>query len=116
MRESYPQGNRVSNIEQMRPPHSNTGRVNLMVRPRYIVFDDALQDPTLGWTVDQFAEALRSPLGAVGVRVVRQHSVGPTSPMGGFQVRGCTRSQYNTMLDMVDRVVNGVLNSVSGSK
>jgi hypothetical protein len=88
--------------------------VNLTVCARYIVFDDALQDRTLGWTADQFAEALRSPLGAIGVRVVRQRSVGSTSPMGGFQVRGCTRSQYNAMLDMVDRVVNGVIISLSG--
>jgi len=33
-----------------------------MICPRYIVFDDALQDRRLGWTADQFAEALRSPL------------------------------------------------------
>jgi hypothetical protein len=88
--------------------------VNLTVCPRYIVFDDALKDRTPGGTADQFAEALRSPLAAIGVRVVRQHSVGPTSPTAGFQVRGCTRSQYNTMLNMVDRIVNGVINSLSG--
>jgi hypothetical protein len=63
---------------------------------------------------DQFAEALRSPLGAIGVRVVRQHSVGSTSPMGGLQVRGCTRGQYNTLSDMVDRVVNGIIDNLSG--
>ena len=80
-----------------------------MICPRYIVFDDAPQDRMLGWTADQFAEALRSPLAAIGVRVVRQHSVGSTSPMAGFQVRGCSRSQYNTKLNMVDHVVNGVM-------
>jgi hypothetical protein len=91
----------------------NTGG-NLMVRPRYTVFDDAIQDQTLGWTADQFAEALRSPLAAIGVRVVRRHSVGSTSPTAGFQVRGCTRGQYKTMLNMVDHIVNGVINSLSG--
>jgi len=56
-----------------------------MVCPRYMVFDDALQDRTLGWTADQFAEALRSPRAAIGVPVVRQHSVGSTSPMADFR-------------------------------
>jgi hypothetical protein len=83
--------------------------MNLMVCPRYIVFDDAIQDQTLGWTADQFAKALRSPLAAIGVRVVRQHCVGSTSPAAGFQVRGCTRSQYKTMLNMVDRIVDAVV-------
>jgi hypothetical protein len=92
---------------------STTPGVNLTVRPRYVVFDDTLEDRTLGCTADQFAEALRSPLGKIGVRVVRQRSIGSTSSLGGFQVRGCTRSQYNTMLDMVDRVVNGVIDSLS---
>lgn len=72
-----------------------------MICPRYIVFDDALQDRRLGWTADQFAEALRSPLAAIGVRVVRQYGARSNSPMAGFQ--------YNTKLNTVDHVVNGVM-------
>jgi hypothetical protein len=83
-----------------------------MTCPRSIVFDDAPQDRRLGWTADQFADALRSPLAAIGVRVVRQHSVGFTSPIAGFRVRGCSRSQYNSKLDSVCHVVNGVLKPV----
>jgi hypothetical protein len=80
-----------------------------MICPRYIVFDDALQDRRLGWTADQFAEALRSPLAAIGVRVVRQHGARSKSPMAGFQARGWARSQYNAKLNTVDHVVKGVM-------
>jgi hypothetical protein len=46
-----------------------------MTCPRSIVFDDAPQDRRLGWTADQFADALRSPLAAIGVRrVTDSHS------------------------------------------
>jgi hypothetical protein len=80
-----------------------------MIYPRYIVFDDALQDRRRGPTADQFADALRSPLAAIGVRVVRQHGARSNSPMAGFQARGWSRSQYNAKLNTVDHVVNGVL-------
>jgi hypothetical protein len=84
-----------------------------MIRPRYIVFDDTPQDRRLGWTADQFANALRSPLAAIGVRVVRQHGAGSTSPRAGFQVRGWSRSQYNSKLNTVEHVVNGVMESLT---
>jgi hypothetical protein len=84
-----------------------------MIRPRYIVFDDSPQDRGLGWTADQFANALRSPLAAIGVRVVRQHGAGSTSPRAGFQVRGWSRSQYNSKLNTVEHVVNGVMESLT---
>jgi hypothetical protein len=80
-----------------------------MIYPRYIVFDDAPQDRRLGRTADQFADALRSPLAAIGVRVVRQHGARSNSPMAGFQARGWSRSQYNAKLNTVDHVVNGVI-------
>jgi hypothetical protein len=97
----------------MRRRYINTG-VSLMVGPRYIVFYDGPEDPALGWTADQFAEAIRFPLRAIGVRVVRQRAVGSTSPLGAFQARGYSRSQYDAMFNMVDRVVVGVINSLSG--
>jgi hypothetical protein len=83
----------------------------LAVCPRYIVFDDALQDRTLGWTADQFAEALRSPLAAIGVRVVRQRGAAATS--AGFQARGLPRSQYNAKLNTVGHIVNGIMKNLA---
>ncbi len=82
-----------------------------MTYPRYVVFDDAPADPRLGWTVDQFADALRSPLAAIGVRVVRQHGAGSTSRRAGFQAHGWSRGQYKTTLNAVDSVVNDVMKS-----
>ena len=66
-----------------------------MICPRYIVLDDAPQHRRLGWTAE-FADALRSPLAAIGVRVVRQYGARSNSPMAGFQ--------YNTKLNTVDRL------------
>jgi hypothetical protein len=80
-----------------------------MIGPRYIVFDDAPQDRGLGWTADQVADALRSPLAAIGVRVVRRHGAGPASLAASFQARGWSRCQYKNKLDTVDHVVNGVM-------
>jgi hypothetical protein len=82
-----------------------------MSDPRYIVFDDAPQDRSLGWTADQIADALRPPLAAIGVRVVRQHGAGSTSPRAGFQARGWSRSQYNIKLNLVDNIVDGIVKS-----
>ncbi len=79
-----------------------------MMCPRYNVFDDAPQNPALGCTADQFADELRSPLAAIGVRVVRQHRAGSGSPRAGFQVRGWSRYQYLIKLNTVDEVVGGV--------
>jgi hypothetical protein len=83
-----------------------------MICPRYIVFDDAPQDRGLACTANQFADALRFPLAAVGVRVVRQHGAG-TPTRGGFQVRGWSRSRYNAKRDTVDHVVDDVVKSLT---
>jgi hypothetical protein len=83
-----------------------------MIYPRYIVFDDAPQD-RLSCTADQFADALRSPLAAVGVRVVRKHGAGSASPHAGFQVRGWSRKQYNAKLNTVAQIVEGVAKSLA---
>jgi hypothetical protein len=76
---------------------------------RFIVFDDAPQEPGHCWTADQFADALRAPLAAIGVRVVRQNGARSNSFMAGLQAHGCSRSQYRAKLNMVDVVVDGVM-------
>jgi hypothetical protein len=80
---------------------------------RYIVFDDASPNAGFGENSDQFADALRLPLAAIGVRVVKLHRAGTASSMGGFQGRGLTRNQYDTMLNAVDRVVAGVIGTLA---
>ena len=83
--------------------------------PRYIVRDDALLDRSLGLTADQFAEALRSPLAAIGVRVVRQPGVAANGRTAGFQARGCSRNLYVAQRSKVDDVVNNLMTrSVAG--
>jgi hypothetical protein len=84
-----------------------------MIYPRYIVFDDAPQDRRLGCTADQFADALRSPLAAVGVRVVRKHGAGSASPHAGLQVRGWSRKQYDAKLNTVAEIVDDVVKSLA---
>ena len=76
---------------------------------RYIVLDDTLGIVPPGLTADQFAEALRLPLAAIGVRVVRQHGRGAHSQAGGFQARGCARTVYQAKLSKVEHIVNRVL-------
>jgi hypothetical protein len=88
-------------------------KANSMIYPRYIVFDDAPQDRRLGCTADQFADALRSPLAAVGVRVVRKHGAESASPHAGLQVRGWSRKQYNAQLNTVTQIVDGVVKSLA---
>jgi hypothetical protein len=77
--------------------------------PRYIVLDDAPHDTSLGLTANQFAEALRPPLAAIGVRVVRQHGLTSEHRAAGFQARGCPRNLYFAKLDKVERVVTSVM-------
>jgi hypothetical protein len=84
-----------------------------MICPRYIVFDDAPQNRRLGCSADQFADALRSPLAAVGVRVVRQYGADSASPRAGFQIRGWSRGQYNAKLNTVAHIVDGVTKSLA---
>ena len=52
---------------------------------RYLVLDDAVQGNAFGWTADTFADALRAPLAAIGVRVIRQLGSGSGSGKGGLQ-------------------------------
>ena len=75
----------------------------------YVVFDDALRGNHRGWTPDTFAETLRAPLAAIGVRVLRNRGQGRMSARGGFQARGCSADIYEAKLDQVEAIVDGVL-------
>ena len=72
---------------------------------RYMVFDDAPQCSTCGCNADQLAGALRAPLAAIGVRVVRQHAACSSSRKAGFQAHGWPRRQYQDKLKAVGLVV-----------
>ena len=52
---------------------------------RYLVLDGAIEGDAFGWTLDTFAGALRGPLAAIGVRVIRQQGAGSHSGKGGLQ-------------------------------
>ena len=52
---------------------------------RYLVLDDTTEGNAFGWTPDTFMSALRGPLAAIDVRVVRQHGAGRESGKGGLQ-------------------------------
>jgi hypothetical protein len=110
----------------MEPPSTGRGQRSAIVKdvrddeevhemncPRYIVFDDAPHVSTSGMSADQFAEALRSPLGVIGVRVVRQQGVASGAHPAGFQSRGCRRAHYFAKLNMVELVVNNVTQSAA---
>jgi hypothetical protein len=73
---------------------------------RYIVFDDAPQGSRVGCNADQLAGALRAPLAAIGVRVVRQHGARSNSSIASFQAHGWPRRQYQDKLDEVDAIVS----------
>jgi hypothetical protein len=99
-----------------RPPRIDGKEENPMIRPRYIVFDDAPHERRLGCTADQFADALRSPLALVGVRVVRRSGAGSALPGAGFQIRGWSRSQYDAKRETVAHVVGGVMEGLADAQ
>lgn len=88
---------------------NETTAVTSMFDPRYVVSDDAPRSLGLDCTADQFADALRAPLAAIGVRVVRQHGARSNPCRAAFQAQGCSRSQYRAKLNTVEGVVNGVM-------
>jgi len=75
----------------------------------YVVFDDALRGNHRGWTPDTFAETLRAPLAAIGVRIMRLHGEGRMSAGDGFQASGCPADIYEAKLDQVEAIVDAVL-------
>jgi len=76
--------------------------------PRYIVLDGAARGRGLGCTADELADALRAPLGAVGVRVVRQRGTITKSAFSAFQARGLSRRQYEAKAVQVAQIVDEV--------
>jgi hypothetical protein len=81
--------------------------------PRYIVFDDAPETPGIDWTADQIADALRAPLGMIGVRVIRQQGSRSKTASAGFQGRGSSRRQFAAVHKKVDDIVNDVVNKAT---
>jgi hypothetical protein len=73
---------------------------------RYMVFDDTPQGKELGWTADSFAAALRTPLAAIGARVVRRPGLGT----GGLQgAEHLSPYAYKAKAEKVARVVEATL-------
>ena len=89
---------------------------NLMDRPRYIVLDDAPQARGLDCTADDLADALRAPLAAVGVRVIRRRGSITKSLFSEFQARGVSRSKYEAKAIQVARIIDEVTVAYQGPK
>ena len=75
---------------------------------RYIVLDGTAQARGLRCTADELADALRAPLAAVGVRVVRRRGAMTNSPFSEFQGRGLSRRQYEAKAIQVAQIVGEV--------
>ncbi len=76
---------------------------------RYVVFDDALPEHAPGWMADDLAAALRAPLAAIGVCVVRQHRSEDGSHKSGFQAHGISAKAYKVKSQKVRSILEGVL-------
>lgn len=81
---------------------------------RLVVFDDALLENDQGWTADEVAAALRAPLAAIGVRVVRRHRSAGNSNGSGFQAHGLSARAYKAKSEKVRSVLESVLKSARG--
>jgi hypothetical protein len=77
---------------------------------RFVVFDDAPRANDRGWIADNFAAALRAPLAAIGVSVIRRRGLERNSNRGGFQARGHSAKVYRTKSAMVSDIVERTLN------
>ncbi len=82
--------------------------------PRYIVLDGTAQARGLGCTADELADALRAPLAAVDVRVVRRRGGITGSPFSQFQARGSSRRQYEVKAIQVAQIVDEVSAALRG--
>jgi hypothetical protein len=76
---------------------------------RFVVFDDALAANDRGWVADNFATALRAPLAAIGVQVVRRRGLACNSSRSGFQARGHSTKVYMAKAKEVQSTVEVVL-------
>jgi hypothetical protein len=76
-----------------------------MISSRYVVFNNAPQRQMVAFNANELADALRAPLAAIGVRVVRQPRTCANSFIAGFQARGWPRKKYQDKLKAVDAIV-----------
>jgi hypothetical protein len=76
--------------------------------PIYTVLDGTPHALGLGCSADQLANALRVPLAAVGVRVIRRRRAITKSPFSQFQARGLSRRQYEAKAVEVAQIVDEV--------
>jgi hypothetical protein len=81
---------------------------------QFVVFDDASFANTRGWMADELAAALRAPLAAIGVRVVRRRRSKSDSEKGGFRAHGISASAYKAKSERVRSVLESVLNKRMG--
>lgn len=81
---------------------------------RYTVLDTAPLAKGLGCTADELADALRAPLAAVGVRVVRRRGAVTKSPVFAFQARGFSRRQHDAKANQVAQIVDEVSAALRG--
>lgn len=77
---------------------------------RFVVFDDFVSENGRGWMADDLAAALRAPLAAIGVRVVRQHRSDGNSHRSGFQAHGISAREYKAKSQKVRSVLDDILN------
>ena len=77
---------------------------------RFVVFDDAPSENERGWMADDLAVALRAPLAAIGVRVVRRRRSEGNSKISGFQAHGISAKAYKAKSEKVRSVLESVLN------
>ena len=78
----------------------------------YLMMRHTIQDFS---TADQFANALRGPLAAIGVQVIRHHRPRSNSSVPGFQAHGWTRSEYCVKLKEVDQVIHSIMKRLTKS-
>jgi hypothetical protein len=78
---------------------------------RYVVFDNALYGTDLhGWPADEFADALRAPLAAIGVIVDHKNGKATTIGIGEvFGAESLSVGAYQDKYAEVDRVVRRVM-------
>ena len=84
--------------------------------PRYIVLDDAPQARGLDCTAGDLADALRAPLAAVGVRVIRRRGSVTKSQFSEFQAHGISRRKYKAKVTQVAQIVDEVTTAYQGSR
>jgi hypothetical protein len=83
--------------------------------PRYLVFDDTPKIRVLNCTADDWATALRVPLAAIGVRVIRRRGSTTKPPLSEFRAHGLSRKQYAAMATQVAQIVDELTSAFHGA-